>query len=101
MLTSTPRARANRHGMLQVVPNRVVSTSYNHSYSNKLPHEYKATSQKATGRCWMFAALNLARGTLIEKYSLPANFELSQSVRVHLLPRLRAWRPCAPASLRA
>ena len=59
--------------------NREVSTTYSHDYSKKVPKEHKATSQKASGRCWMFAALNLARSAVIEKYNLPDTFEFSQS----------------------
>lgn len=36
------------------------------------------TDQKMSGRCWMFAALNIMRFDLIKKYNLK-NFEFSQS----------------------
>ena len=48
-------------------------------FSHKIPLEGKATSQNSTGRCWMFAALNLARLTYMEKFDLDKGFELSQS----------------------
>ena len=38
----------------------------------------KVTNQKASGRCWMFAALNTFRHKLISQYKLE-NFELSQA----------------------
>jgi bleomycin hydrolase len=38
----------------------------------------KTTNQKASGRCWGFAALNLMRINLAKKYNLQ-NFEFSQS----------------------
>ncbi|CAM4055655.1 aminopeptidase C [Streptococcus penaeicida] len=38
----------------------------------------KVTNQKASGRCWMFAALNTFRHQLISDFKLD-NFELSQS----------------------
>lgn len=50
-----------------------------HRYSKKVPKEHKVTNQKSSGRCWMFAALNLARATVIEKYNLPDTFEFSQA----------------------
>ena len=38
----------------------------------------KITSQEQTGRCWLFAGLNLLRPSIIKKYNLD-NFELSQA----------------------
>ena len=50
-----------------------------HNYSNVIKYEMsKTTNQKASGRCWGFAALNLMRISLSEKYKLQ-NFEFSQS----------------------
>ena len=50
-----------------------------HNYSNVIKNEMqKTTNQKASGRCWGFAALNLMRITLAKKYNLQ-NFEFSQS----------------------
>ncbi len=39
------------------------------------------TSQKQSGRCWMFAALNVARVKVMEKYNLK-NFEFSQTYTI-------------------
>tara|TARA_B100000676_G_C17993369_1_gene796275 strand:- start:59 stop:1396 length:1338 start_codon:yes stop_codon:yes gene_type:complete len=51
----------------------------NHNYSNVVKGEIKkVTNQKASGRCWGFAALNLMRIDLAKKYNLE-NFEFSQS----------------------
>ena len=51
----------------------------NHNYSNVIKSEMKkVTNQKASGRCWGFAALNLMRIELSKKYNLN-NFEFSQS----------------------
>ena len=50
-----------------------------HTYSDVIPSEMKeVTNQKASGRCWGFAALNLMRIDLAKKYNLN-NFEFSQS----------------------
>lgn len=50
-----------------------------HNYSNIVKNEIKkVTNQKASGRCWGFAALNLMRIDLAKKYNLE-NFEFSQS----------------------
>ncbi len=50
-----------------------------HTYSNVVTNEMKkVTNQKASGRCWGFAGLNLMRISIAEKYNL-ANFEFSQN----------------------
>ena len=54
----------------------------------------KVTNQKASGRCWMFAALNTFRHKLISQYKLE-NFELlcrSEERRVGKECRSR-WSP--------
>jgi len=51
----------------------------NHTFSDVIPDEMKkTTNQKASGRCWGFAALNLMRIELAKKYDL-MDFEFSQS----------------------
>lgn len=50
----------------------------NHSFSHKVPTELKITSQKQSGRCWLFAATNLLRLKMANKYKLD-KFEFSQS----------------------
>jgi len=50
-----------------------------HNYSDVITTEMgKVTNQKASGRCWGFAGLNLMRISLAEKYNLK-NFEFSQN----------------------
>ena len=50
-----------------------------HHYSDLVKHELKdVTNQKASGRCWGFAALNLMRLEFTKKYNLD-KFEFSQS----------------------
>ena len=48
-------------------------------FNNELPEVVKATDQQASGRCWLFASLNIMRHKLINKYKLPPDFELSQT----------------------
>lgn len=56
-----------------------------HTYSNVVSNEMKkVTNQKASGRCWGFAGLNLMRISLAEKYNL-ANFEFSQNYFMFLI----------------
>jgi len=50
-----------------------------HTYSDIVNNEMKkVTNQKASGRCWGFAGLNLMRISLAEKYNL-GDFEFSQN----------------------
>ena len=50
-----------------------------HTYSDVISTEMKkVTNQKASGRCWGFAGLNLMRISLAEKYNL-GDFEFSQN----------------------
>lgn len=49
-----------------------------HSYSVQLP-ENKATSQNSSGRCWMFAAMNVLRYEAMKSLNLEEEFELSQN----------------------
>lgn len=52
------------------------STDLN-NFSLKLD-DWSVTNQKSSGRCWLFALLNLLRGSVMKKLKL-SNFELSQS----------------------
>ena len=50
-----------------------------HNYSEVISNEMATvTNQKASGRCWGFAGLNLMRLSLAKKYNLK-NFEFSQN----------------------
>lgn len=57
--------------------NREIVAQKDDIYSFKLPPE-SATNQESSGRCWMFAGLNLLRPSVIKKCDLD-EFELSQS----------------------
>ena len=48
-------------------------------FSKRVTPRGKITNQHASGRCWLFAALNLLRLPFIEKLNLPTSFEFSQS----------------------
>ena len=62
-----------------LVTNRNLNQKYQHIYNHKVTPELKITDQKSSGRCWLFAALNVVRRSVIEKYNLNVDFELSQS----------------------
>lgn len=51
---------------------------YQHHYNITTTPKPKATNQKSSGRCWLFAALNVVRREMITKYKV-TDFEFSQS----------------------
>jgi len=63
----------------KVVGNNAEIRSINHSYSKKLLPDMKSTSQRQSGRCWLFAVLNVMRRDMQKKYKLDDDFELSQT----------------------
>lgn len=60
-----------------VALNRAVVTSTDHTFSHHLD-DWEVTNQKSSGRCWMFAGLNLLRVGAMKKMKLK-NFEFSQN----------------------
>lgn len=59
--------------------NRKESKSIDHTMSKMLDVKTKPTNQRSSGRCWMFAGLNLLRTKAIKTKKLPSSFEFSQS----------------------
>lgn len=62
--------------------NNEIIREHNHIFSNTTA-KGKITSQKASGRCWMFAALNTMRIDTMKKYNLDT-IEFSQSYTLFL-----------------
>jgi bleomycin hydrolase len=60
-----------------VALNHGIVTSMDHTFSHHLD-DWSATSQKQTGRCWMFAGLNLFRPGAMHKMNVK-EFEFSQN----------------------
>ncbi|KAF9192692.1 hypothetical protein BGZ51_005081 [Haplosporangium sp. Z 767] len=60
-----------------LITNRSVKIADNHVFNTKIPTESSVTNQKSSGRCWIFAALNVFRVEVMKKYNLD-DFELSQ-----------------------
>ena len=50
-----------------------------HIFNKKIKNLNKIANQKQSGRCWMFAGLNMIRNKFIEDYKLENNFEFSES----------------------
>ena len=61
----------------EVALNREVVTSTDHTFSHHLD-DWKVTNQKSSGRCWMFAGLNLIRVGAMKKMKVK-EFEFSQN----------------------
>ena len=81
--TSDSQARismnaATRTDVRRVAMNWESFREIDHTFSEKVSGEMKATSQKRSGRCWGFAGLNLLRIYLGRKYKIK-NFEFSQN----------------------
>jgi len=66
-----------KNGISAVALNRAVVNQIDHTYS-ELIKTPKATHQKKSGRCWLFAGLNTLRLRAIENMNLE-EFELSQA----------------------
>jgi len=67
-----------RGNLQEVAMNWDQFSSIDHTYSDRVQPELKATSQHQSGRCWLFAAMNLMRIPFAKKYKLE-KFEFSQS----------------------
>ena len=50
-----------------------------HLFSNQVKTKNKASNQKSSGRCWLFAGLNMIRNKFIEDNNLSTDFEFSQN----------------------
>jgi bleomycin hydrolase len=57
--------------------NREMVNQHNEIFNVKIDAK-GITNQKSTGRCWMFAGLNILRPAMLKKYNL-TEFEFSQS----------------------
>ena len=76
---------ANAVAMNAAVQNGIVKSAISYEAFRRERHEFsinikqgEITNQKASGRCWMFAALNVMRFEVMQKLNLET-FEFSQS----------------------
>lgn len=65
--------------LYSVSENREYMQQRDINFSNEVDPELDVTNQGGTGRCWMFAPLNVMRSEIIRKLKLDREFELSQS----------------------
>ena len=82
---SFDRDRANAVAMNAVTRNGITASAVNVRAAADNPHAYsvqleagEVTNQKGSGRCWMFAALNVMRLKVMDRLKLK-NMELSQN----------------------
>jgi bleomycin hydrolase len=68
----------SNNDITSVILNRDLSMEAYHIFSNKLETETKVTNQKASGRCWLFAAMNVLRLGVMKNHNLE-EFEFSQA----------------------
>ena len=66
------------NGFLEAATDNTALQKLPYSFSIDLEKQGHMTNQKASGRCWLFAALNVFRYEMIAKYNLE-DFELSQN----------------------
>ena len=66
------------NGLLKSIETRQSEVENDHVFSIDLTKD-EVSNQKASGRCWMFAALNTFRHKLISDFKLES-FELSQAL---------------------
>ena len=76
--TNAVAANAAWHaGVREVSGNSAAQAGLPHAFSVNLPHK-GVTNQRSSGRCWIFAACNLFREQVMDRFDLE-RFELSQS----------------------
>jgi len=66
-----------KHNVDEIALSRGIVTTSDHTFSHVLD-DWAVTNQKASGRCWMFAGLNLLRVGAMQKMNLK-EFEFSQN----------------------
>lgn len=77
--------RSNQVACDAVMTNGLNKSCLNHEARRRNPHTFSlslkqgsVTNQKQSGRCWLFAAMNVMRSRIIQKWNLE-DFELSQN----------------------
>ena len=61
-----------------VINNKFVN-NFSEVFKKVIEIDVKTSNQNSSGRCWMFAYLNIIRLNMIKRYRLPPTFELSQT----------------------
>ena len=59
------------------LPNKSLDSMY--LFNKQVKPRGAVTNQHSSGRCWLFAGLNMMRHSFVQKHNLPSNFEFSQN----------------------
>ena len=62
---------------LMIPSNKLLENT--HIFSKQIKNLNNVSNQKNSGRCWLFAALNVIRHKFINKYNLKSDFEFSEN----------------------
>lgn len=68
-----------RRNLHDIALNYVEASKVSHQFSHLVDMHPRATDQKSSGRCWMFAMLNCMRIEMMREHDLPDSFEFSQT----------------------
>lgn len=69
---------ATKNNLRHILLNNEVTQNVNHVVSNYIQRETKASNQRNSGRCWLFAFQNMLRLKMIEQYNIyDKDFEFS------------------------
>ena len=67
-----------KNNINHILLNNEITQNVNHIFSNYIQRETKASNQKNSGRCWLFAFLNMLRLKMIEQHNIfDKDFEFS------------------------
>lgn len=67
------------NSLQMITEDREYMQSRDNEFSHTLEPELVVSNQGLSGRCWMFAVLNVMRHELVRKFNLNHDFELSES----------------------
>ncbi len=76
--TQRLREVVQRMGFSNAALNSAIIKAHNDRYTVQTA-QGASTNQKPSGRCWIFAGLNMMRSSLIAEGKVPANFEFSEN----------------------
>lgn len=76
--TKRRRGALQKEGFTEAALNRELVAKHDSSYTDELPMG-RITDQQDTGRCWIFAGLNMIRSLLMSEGKVPKKFEFSEN----------------------
>lgn len=68
-----------QNDLSRLITNWDTFSTHTFYFNHEIEPEAKITNQKSSGRCWMFAGLNVLRIHFMKKMNLPKDFEFSQT----------------------